>query len=56
MNPGEVTRVIMKFDLPPDPVVNVLGKNRRSPCRRARGRAATSTSGTATSSSTKSTT
>ena len=29
MNPGEVTRVIMKFDLPPDPVVNVLGRNRR---------------------------
>jgi spore coat protein A len=29
MNPGEVTRVVMKFDLPPDPVVNVLGKNRR---------------------------
>jgi spore coat protein A len=31
MNPGEVTRVIMKFDLPPDPVVNVLGRNRRIP-------------------------
>ena len=29
MNPGEVTRVVMKFDLPPDPVVNVLGRNRR---------------------------
>jgi len=31
MNPGTVTRVIMKFDLPPDPVVNVLGRNRRIP-------------------------
>jgi spore coat protein A len=29
MNPGEVTRVIMKFDLPPDPVVNVLGHNKK---------------------------
>jgi spore coat protein A, manganese oxidase len=28
MNPGEVTRVIMQFDLPPDPKVNVLGRNR----------------------------
>ncbi len=28
MNPGEVTRLIMKFDLPPDPVVNVRGHNR----------------------------
>jgi spore coat protein A len=28
MNPGEVTRVIMKFDLPPAPVVNVRGTNR----------------------------
>ena len=28
MNPGEVTQVIMRFDLPPDPVVNVLGRNR----------------------------
>lgn len=28
MNPGSVTRVIMKFALPPNPVVNVLGKNR----------------------------
>ena len=56
MNPGEVTRVIMKFDLPPNPVVNILGRNKTVPCRRARGRAATSTCGTATSSSTKSTT
>jgi spore coat protein A len=31
MNPGEVIRVVMKFDLPPDPVVNVLGRNRRIP-------------------------
>jgi len=31
MNPGEVTRVVMKFDLPPDPVVNVLGRNKRIP-------------------------
>ena len=31
MNPGEVTRVVMRFDLPPDPVVNVLGRNRRIP-------------------------
>ena len=31
MNPGEVIRVIMKFDLPPDPVVNVLGRNRTIP-------------------------
>ncbi len=29
MDPGQVTRVIMKFELPPDPVVNVLGRNRR---------------------------
>jgi len=28
VDPGQVTRVIMKFDLPPDPVVNVLGRNR----------------------------
>jgi spore coat protein A len=28
MNPGEVIRVIMKFDLPPNPVVNVLGRNK----------------------------
>jgi spore coat protein A len=31
MDPGQVTRVVMKFDLPPDPVVNVLGRNRRIP-------------------------
>jgi spore coat protein A, manganese oxidase len=31
MNPGEVTRVIMKFELPPDPVVNVRGRNRTVP-------------------------
>jgi spore coat protein A len=31
VDPGQVTRVIMKFDLPPDPVVNVLGRNRRIP-------------------------
>jgi len=29
MDPGQITRVIMKIRLPPDPVVNVLGKNRR---------------------------
>jgi spore coat protein A len=29
MDPGQVTRVIMEIRLPPDPVVNVLGKNRR---------------------------
>ena len=28
MNPGEVTRVVMQFALPPNPVVNVLGHNR----------------------------
>ena len=28
MNPGEVTRVVMRFTLPPDPVVNSAGKNR----------------------------
>ncbi len=28
MNPGEITRVIMKFDLPPDPVVRVRNVNR----------------------------
>jgi FtsP/CotA-like multicopper oxidase with cupredoxin domain len=28
MNPGEVTRVIMKLALPPSPVVNVLGRNK----------------------------
>jgi spore coat protein A len=31
MNPGEVTRVIMRFDLPPDPVVHFLGRNRTVP-------------------------
>jgi spore coat protein A len=29
MDPGQITRVIMKFELPPNPVVNVLGRNRR---------------------------
>ena len=57
MNPGEVTRVIMKFDAAARPG----GERQRhgtdaSRCRRARGPAATSTCGTATSSSTKSTT
>ena len=28
MNPGEVIRVIMKIELPPDPVVNVRGVNK----------------------------
>jgi spore coat protein A, manganese oxidase len=31
MNPGEVTRVIMKLELPPEPVVRVSGVNRRVP-------------------------
>ena len=47
MHPGEMTTVIMKFDLP---------AICRSWCRPARGQAATSMSGTATSSSTRSTT
>jgi spore coat protein A len=28
MDPGQITRVIMKIELPADPVVNVLGRNR----------------------------
>ena len=47
MNPGEVTTVIMKFDLPDRALHGAV---------RARGRADTSTCGTATSSSTRSTT
>ncbi len=31
MNPGEVTRVIMRFELPKDPMVNVKGKNQTVP-------------------------
>ena len=46
MNPGEVTRVIMKFDLP--------RRSRSVVPRQARGRVVTSTCGTATSWSTRS--
>ena len=52
MNPGEVIRLIMKFDLPTLPG----GYRYRLRSRQARGRVGTSTCGTATSWNTRSTT